>query len=94
MNLPEGLPKKCPHCKVRFEDEAAYFIHGVQYLNGSLTNSDMKDDGHFYAEINTEGNMLDEWVDPYEIVCPDCSEVLWEKTLMVNEEKFFKKGKE
>ena len=86
MNLPEI----CPECGVNLKEDTTYYVHGIQYCYGAA------------FEFNEDGTVtLDEldggdWsVEPYEITCGECEYVLWEKSLIVNEEKFFvEKGEE
>ncbi len=86
MNLPEI----CPECRINLKNDTSYTVRGIQYCRGSA------------VEFNEDGTItLDEldggdWtVDPYEVSCGECEHILWEKYIVVNEEKFFvKKGEE
>jgi hypothetical protein len=90
------LPKICPNCKIDLEQDAYYYVRGIQYCNGMATD----DSSNFnpnkeLIEIDLEDAGGDWTVNPYEISCSECEHILWEKTIIVNEEKFFvKKGEE
>ncbi len=90
-----NLPKICPNCRADFENDFPYYARGIQYCNGTVfdfeTNPSKGKEPNL--ELSIEGNSS--WVSPYEVQCGDCGHVLWERHLIVNEEKFFvKKGEE
>ncbi len=89
------LPRRCPSCGIELPGEALYYAEGIQYVNGSVTGleSNFRPDERL-LEIDLEDAGVDWEINPYRVRCGECGHVLWEKHILINEEKFFVKEKQ
>jgi hypothetical protein len=92
------LPKQCPNChkKLHFgsrntgDTRAFYETVGIQRCGGTLTDYDgnLREE-EWIVEIDMEFSGNESTVEAYEIVCSHCGYLLWRKSIIINEEKFF-----
>ncbi len=85
-----NLPKICPNCKSDLQNDFPYYARGIQYWAGTVADIEASPNLGEEPRLELNGELRNSsWINPYQVLCRECSHVLWERHLVVNEEKFF-----